>query len=69
MFYKYSHLFKGTDDELNQILNIYVQGVQKKSLGCDLEEKCLKKFWNIFWCSLYLYIFKSSQEVRAFYIM
>ena len=42
---------------------VYIQGGPKKSLWCDLEEKCLG---NIFWLSLSLYIFTSSQEVRAF---
>ena len=40
---------------------IYVQGGPHKSLWCDLEE-ILKYFW---W-GFSLYIFTSSQEVRAF---
>ena len=36
-----------------------VQGGPKKSLWCDLEEKCL---WN----SKIFFIFTSPQEVRAF---
>ena len=44
------------------VLSIIYTGWSKKSLWCDLEE-------NIFWWSLSLNIFTSSQEVRAFYIM
>ena len=44
----------------------YIQGGPKKGLWIDLEEKCFEKFKIIFWLSLYLYIFTSSQEVRAF---
>ena len=44
---------------------IYIQGGQKKSLWWDLE-KSVGEILKYFRWSLSLYIFTSSQEVRAF---
>ena len=40
-------------------------GWSKKRLWIDLEEKCLRNSKNVFWWSLSLYMFTSTQEVRA----
>ena len=53
-----------------KVLHIHYTGLPKKSLWCDLEEKCLRNskfFFNGVFLSLY--IFTSSQEVRAFWVM
>ena len=42
-------------------------GRSKKSLWCDLEEKWLGNS-KIFFDGVFLYIFTSSQEVRAFQV-
>ena len=43
----------------------YAQGGPKKSFWNNLEEKCLRNSKKKWW-SLSLYIFTSSQDVRAF---
>ena len=47
------------------IIQVYsIQGGPKRSLGIDLEEKCLSNS-KYFWWSLSRYIFTSCQEVGA----
>ena len=55
------------------IIEIAIQNIQggpKKSLQCDLEEKCLRNS-EIFFDGVFLstYIFTSSQKVRALLVM
>ena len=58
------HLF--FDLMINKILNWGYTGWSKKKFMMWSRGKVFEKFENIFWFSLSLYIFTSSQEVRAF---